>query len=178
MKGGVLLLLSVIISMTDPQNLETAQPEALPAHVSNSFQFVVRAPLNRAAPLFGPEGERCWAGQHWNPQFHYPHPGKDIQGAVFTIQDGEHSSVWVNTVFDPAGGRMQYVSFVPGKLVSTVDVWLTVRDPMSTSVEVTYTRTALDAAANDHVQAMGKSDGAHGPHWQQAIEDCLAAPRR
>jgi hypothetical protein len=93
MKGGVWLFLSGIISMTNPQNLEMAQPAALPGYVSNSFQFVVRAPLSRAAPLFGPEGERCWAGQHWNPQFHYPQPGKDVQGAVFTIQDGEHTSV-------------------------------------------------------------------------------------
>jgi hypothetical protein len=52
MKGGVVLLLSVI-SMTNSQNLETAQPAV---SVTNSFQFVVRAPLSRAAPLFGPEG--------------------------------------------------------------------------------------------------------------------------
>jgi hypothetical protein len=173
MKGGVVLLLSVI-SMTNSQNLETAQPAV---SVTNSFQFVVRAPLSRAAPLFGPEGERCWAGQHWNPQFHYPQPGKDIQGAVFTIQNGEHTSVWVNTVFDPAGGRMQYVSFVPGTLVSTVDVWLTVLNPSSTGVKVTYARTALDAAANDHVQAMGRRDRESGPDWQQAIEGCLTAQR-
>ena len=177
MKGGVWLFLSVIISMTNQQNLQTTAPAAAPAYVSNSFQFVVRAPLSRAAPLFGPEGERCWAGQHWNPQFHYPQPGKDVQGAVFTIQDGEHTSVWVNTVFDPAGGRMQYVSFVPGALVSTVDVRLTVLDPLSTRVEVTYARTALDAAANGHVQAMESSDRESGPHWQQAVEDCLTRQR-
>jgi hypothetical protein len=85
--------------------------------------------------------------------------------------------VWVNTIFDPAGGRMQYVSFVPGTLVSTVDVRLTVLDPSSTNVEVTYARTALDVAANDHVQAMGRSDRESGPHWQQAMEDCLAKQR-
>jgi hypothetical protein len=85
--------------------------------------------------------------------------------------------VWVNTVFDPAGGRMQYVSFVPGTLVSTVDVWLTVLNPSSTGVKVTYARTALDAAANDHVQAMGRRDRESGPDWQQAIEGCLTAQR-
>ena len=49
----------------------------VPAHVTNRFRFVIRAPLNRAAPLFGPEGERCWAGQGWNPEFLYPTPGRD-----------------------------------------------------------------------------------------------------
>lgn len=146
-----------------------------PVHVSNSFEFVLRAPLSRAAPLFGPEGERCWAGQHWNPEFLYPQPGKDVQGAVFTVQRGPHTSVWVNTLFDPEAGRMQYVSFVPGTVVSTVDVRLNAIDTSSTSVEVTYARTALQVKANGDVQAMGTSDRESGPHWQQAIESCLAA---
>src|SRR5277367_6008804 len=114
MKGPAILVLALVITMTDKHVFATTTAADLPAHVSNSFQFVVRAPLNRAAALFGPEGERCWAGQHWNPEFLYPQPGKDVQGAVFTVQNGPHRSVWVNTLFDPEGGRMQYVSFVPG----------------------------------------------------------------
>jgi hypothetical protein len=161
MKGIAILLLAF--------DMTTA-----PAHVSNSFQFVVGAPLIRTAALFGPEGERCWAGQHWNPEFLYPQPGKDIQGAVFTVQHGPHTSVWVNTIFDPAAGRMQYVAFIPEALVSTVDVRLSPHDAASTRVEVTYVRTALNLAANEDVQAMGKSDAQSGPDWQQAIEKCLA----
>ena len=161
MKGVALLLLAF--------DMTTA-----PAHVSNSFQFVVRAPLIRAAALFGPEGERCWAGQHWNPEFLFPQPAKDVQGAVFTVQHGPHKSVWVNTLFDTAAGRMQYVSFIPEALVSTVDVRLSALGAASTRVEVTYARTALNIAANGDVQAMGKSDAQSGPDWQQAIEKCLA----
>ncbi len=144
-----------------------------PAHVSNSFDFLVRAPLTRAAALFGPEGERCWAGPRWNPEFLHPQPGKDVQGAVFTIQHGPHKSVWVNTVFDSVAGRMQYVALIPEKVVSTVDVRLTAVDPSSTSVEVTYARTALDVAANDEVEALGKRDSESGPEWQESIEKCL-----
>src|ERR1700689_1161275 len=131
---------------------------AAPAHVRNSFQFVIRAPLHRAAALFGPDGERWWAGQHWNPEFLYPQPGKDVQGAVFTVQHGPHNSVWVTTLFDPPEGRMQYVSFIPNRLVSKVDVRLTPVDPSSTRVEVSYERTALDMAANEDGEAMGKRD--------------------
>jgi len=159
---GALSLFVGFISMTQP------------VHVRNSFQLLVRAPLARAATLFGPEGERCWAGPHWNPEFLYPQPGKDVQGAVFTIQHGPHKSVWVNTLFDPSAGRMQYVSFIPETLVSTVDVRLTAVDLSSTSVKVTYARTALDAAANAEVEALGKRDRESGPEWQQAIEKCLA----
>ena len=160
MKGALSLFLG-LISMTQP------------VHVRNSFQFLVPAPLARAATLFGPDGERCWAGPHWNPEFLHPQPGKDVQGAVFTIQHGPHKSVWVNTLFDPAAGRMQYVSFIPERLVSVVDVRLTPVNLSSTRVEVSYARTALDPAANDDVEALGKSDSKSGPDWQQAIEGCL-----
>jgi hypothetical protein len=159
-KSGLILFLG-FISMTQP------------THVSHRFQFVVRAPLVRAAVLFGPNGERCWAGPNWNPEFLYPQPGKDTQGAVFTVRHGPHKSVWVNTVFDPAAGRMQYVSFTPETLVTTVEVRLTAVDPSNTNVEVTYARTALEAAANDEVEALGRKDRESGPEWQRAIETCL-----
>jgi hypothetical protein len=68
---------------------------------------------------------------------------------------------------------MQYVAFIPETLVSTVNVQLTAVDGSSTSVDVTYARTALDVAANDEVEALGKRDGESGPEWQQAIEKCL-----
>ena len=148
-----------------------------PAHVSNTFHLVVRAPLNRAATFFGPEGERCWAGPHWNPEFVYPQPGTDVQDAVFTVRHGPRRAVWVNTVFDTSGGRMQYVSFLPDTMVFTVDVRLTAVDPAHTGVEVTYTRTALDATVNDEVEAMGMRDRESGPEWQEAIEKCLLEAR-
>jgi hypothetical protein len=151
------------------------QTAASPAHVRNSFHFVVGAPLGRASALFGPEGERCWAGPHWKPEFLHPQPAQDVEGAVFTVQHGPHKSVWVNTVFDPTGGRMQYVSFVPETLVSTVEVRLSVLTQSSTKVEVSYVRTALDASANEDVLAMGRRDSESGPEWQKAIADCLAA---
>jgi hypothetical protein len=94
------------------------------------------------------------------------------------VQHGPHKSVWVNTVFDPVGGRMQYVSFIPDTLVSTVDVRLSMLTPSTTKVEVVYVRTALDAEANDDVVAMGKRDAGNGPEWQKAIEDCLATEQK
>ena len=165
-----LLLVTV---MNNPQRMEPVpQPTEL-VHVSNSFHFDVSAPLQRVAPLFGPEAERAWAGKHWNPVFLYPQPGKDIQGAVFTVQHGPHNSIWVNTIFDAQGGRMQYVSFIPDALVTIVDVKLTAIDPSHTAVEVTYTRTALQSSTNDDVQALGNSDRDSGPDWKKSVETCL-----
>src|SRR5271170_3365188 len=156
------------------------QPNSSPAetaHVNNSFHFVVAAPMAKVAPLFAPEAERSWAGPEWNPQFVYPQPGKDVEGAVFTMEHGQYNAVWVNTLFDVPGGRMQYVYVIPDALVTVIDVKVSAVDPSHTAVEVSYTRTALTAAANDHVRAMGTQDAEDGPEWQKAIEAYLEVRR-
>ena len=144
-----------------------------PAHLTNSFDFEVAAPLARLAPLFGPEGERAWAGEDWNPVFLYPQPARDVQGAVFTIQHGPHTAVWINALFDLAAGRMQYVYVIPERLATTIDVSLKAIDATHTSVHVTYTRTALNPAANGDVRAHGEADRNSGPEWTRSIEACL-----
>jgi hypothetical protein len=180
MKGTVCILVLVVPSlvMGHKQSASRDQTSSSPAHVRNTFRFEVAAPLERAAPLFGPEGERCWAGQSWNPEFLHPLPAKDVEGAVFTVQHGLHKSVWVNTVFDVSAGRMQYVSFIPDVLVSTIDVRLTSLNPTTTGVEVIYTRTAFSAAANKDLAAMARRDRTSGPHWQEAIQSCLERQAR
>ena len=167
----IFLLAIVLIHVRQPRGM--TQTSVAPAHVSNSFQFVIQVPFSRAAPLFGPEGERCWAGEHWKPEFLHPRRGEDVQGAVFTVPHGPHKSVWINTIFDLAGGRMQYVAFLPDTVVFTVDVRLTAVNASATSVAVTYVRTALDEMVNGDVEAMGKRDRESGPEWQREIEGCL-----
>lgn len=151
-------------------------------HVSTSFDFVVHAPYAVAAPLFGPEGERAWAGKHWDPAFVHPLPAKDMEGAVFTIAHGPLSAVWVNTLFDIEGRHFQYVYFLPGLMVTAIDVRFKPVDANSTAVNVTYARTAITPQGNEHVEAMSEGDKTAGKDWEQSIEEYLArsksAPRR
>jgi hypothetical protein len=150
-----------------------AEPAQPLAHVSSTFRFTVNAPMRDAAALFGPEGERAWAGKDWNPQFVFPTPARDVEGAVFTVQHGEHTAVWINTVFDLETGRMQYVYVLADLLATTIDVRLHPIDPTHTEVDVTYTRTALRPDANEHVLRMGKHDGEQGPEWEASIRTYL-----
>jgi hypothetical protein len=132
-------------------------------------------PYKEAAPLFGPEGERVWAGKHWNPRFLYPRPAHDEQGAVFTIEHGPVTAVWVNTLFDLEGRHFIYAYFIPGILVSTIDVRFALADQKTTQVHVIYTRTALVPEGNEHVTAFTAMDKTAGHDWQQAIDGYLAS---
>ena len=93
-----------------------------------SFDLLVHASYAETAPLFGPEGERAWTGKHWDPQFIFPQPAKDVEGAVFTVRHGAMSAVWVNTLFDVEGRHFQYVYVIPEVMVTVIGPWTSVGD--------------------------------------------------
>jgi hypothetical protein len=175
MKALLLALAICAASLLPAQKPETTMtaPSQPAVHVSTSFTFNVNAPLQRAAPLFGPEGERAWAGDDWNPQFLFPVPARDVEGAVFTLRHGEDAAVWVNTLFDLNAGRMQYVYVLGNLLATTINVRLHTTDALHTKVDVTYDRTALRPEANGHVAALAQHDQKQGEVWEKAINDYL-----
>ena len=172
---ALLLALAMCAAPLPAQKAETTvtAPSQPAVHVSSSFTFHVNAPLQRAAPLFGPEGERAWAGDDWNPQFLFPVPARDVEGAVFTLRHGEETAVWVNTLFDLNAGRMQYVYVLGNLLATTINVRLHATDASHTKVDVTYDRTALRPEANEHVAALAQHDRKQGEVWEKAINDYL-----
>src|ERR1041384_4853461 len=93
-------------------------------HVENAFEFNVRAPYDKVAPLFGAHGERAWAGENWDPQFLHPQPARDIEGEVFTVAHGHTHATWVNTAFDLQSGHMQYVYVIPEVQAVLINVQL------------------------------------------------------
>lgn len=167
---AALLLALVAIHL----HLQNPSSSGAPMHFVNSFDVDVRLPYAQAAPLFGPEGERAWAGDDWNPVFVHPLTAHDEEGAVFTLRHAHGKAVWVNTAFDVPGKHFQYVYFIADKLVTTIDVQFSPMNAQNTRVHVTYARTALAADANKDVQAMAEGDKKAGPEWQTAIEKYLA----
>lgn len=141
----------------------------------SSFDIVVRAPYAEAAALFGPEGERAWAGKHWDPHFIYPQPAHDEEDAVFTVQHGPFNAIWVAALHDIEGRHFKYVYFIDNLLVTTIDVRFEPIDAASTRVHVVYTRTALKPEGNEHVAAFTSIDKTAGPEWQSAIDAWLSS---
>ncbi len=166
---SIALLFAAMVSAQE----KPAAGESPLAHVRNSFVVMVNASYADTAILFSPVGERAWAGKDWNPQFLYPRPERDVEGAVFTVQHGEHESVWVNSIRDMESRHFQYVYFIPDALVTVIDVRFFPISVGATKVEVMYTRTALNVDANPHVRALGVSDAGNGTEWQKMIEKYL-----
>ena len=157
---------------------QSSSPVAKLLRTQTAFDITVHLPYAEAAPLFGPEGERPWAGAHWDPQFLYPQPAHDEQGAVFTVHHGPVTAVWVNTLFDLDARHFIYAYFIPGIMVTTIDVRFTPTDANNTGVHVVYTRTALTPEGNEHVTAFTATDKTAAHNWQQSIDTYLDSRKR
>lgn len=144
-------------------------------HVETSFDVVAQAPLTETARLFTPEGERMWAGKHWDPQYlHQVGPSRDGVGAVFTIQHGSLPLIWTVTRRDDVARAYQYAYFIPNLMVTTIDVRFDPVDARTTKIHVTYARTAVSAEGDTHVIAMSEGDKRAGAEWQRALEKYMA----
>jgi len=140
-------------------------------HTREQFTLIANAPFELAWPLFGAYRERDWAPD-WNPSFIWPEKPVDREGMIFKVGHGDKTAIWVNTVFDQAVRRIQYVYVNPNVLVTVITLKLEPNGD-STRVEVVYERTALAEAANEIVRDMAAGDRVAGEEWSQQINTYL-----
>ena len=143
-----------------------------PVRTNQSFAFVANGRLPDVFPLFGAERERLWA-PGWEPHFLWPSVPNDVAGMVFEVARGDRFSTWVNTVFDSATGRVQYV-YVISQVVATVITIELRPQGDTTKVVVRYDRTSLSPESDAEVKAMAEHDRAAGPEWAAQINAYLA----
>jgi hypothetical protein len=145
-------------------------------HERTEFRFTLDVEYDTAAPLFGAVAEQKWAPD-WKPQFVYPLPPMDQEGAVFRVGAGTYDAVWMLTVFDLAVGRVQYALVLNRVVFTRIDIRLARNGPQKTDVVVAYEWTALDPGANDHLKTLMESHANQGPHWKAAIEAAVRKSR-
>ena len=63
-------------------------------------KLVVRAPIERAFPLFSPPGELHWV-PGWNPEFVEPPVSSWEEGQVFRTQEERGEAIWVGETLSP-----------------------------------------------------------------------------
>jgi hypothetical protein len=172
--GIAIVLGGIVVAVAQSPS---AAPHSIPLHVSNTFEFDVKEPLQQVAPLFGAHRERVWA-EGWDPQFVYPQPAADQQGSVFQVSHGAHKSTWITTIFDPEKGHIQYAYFVPEAMAVLIDIHLSVAPGSGTHVQVRYDRTALSSELNEHIRHQGEQDAKSAEEWRSSIEGYFGAKRQ
>jgi hypothetical protein len=132
--------------------------------------FDLPMPADEARRLFTPEGERDWAGEHWDPVYPAGSSAPDgaSVGTVFTTESSGGAATWV--VVAATASRLAYARVVPGELGGTVDVTLTATDG-GCRVDVAYDVTSLGPAGAGFVRELESGFDEFLRGWQKAILD-------
>jgi hypothetical protein len=130
--------------------------------------FDLPLPMDEARRLFTPEGERGWAGEHWDPVYPAGSPAPDgaTAGTVFTTESSGGAATWV--VVAATASRLAYARVVPGELGGTVDVTLTATDG-GCRVAVVYDVTSLGPAGARFVRELEAGYDQFLRGWRGAI---------
>jgi hypothetical protein len=117
--------------------------------VTRSASFDLGAPMDDVFPLFGPERERDWAWG-WQPEPVDPPQINAEEGAVFKTTHNGDETVWVISRYDPANGRVEYVTFRHDDRLGQISIQVSAMANGS-HVEVTYAFTALSEKGERHI---------------------------
>ncbi len=111
--------------------------------------FHLDAPRARVFPLFTAQGERAWA-PGWEPLML---SGAEQRGSAFQTRNHHgQETTWIVIDYEPNEGRASYARLAQGSTIGLVDVVCTEAAGGGTDVSVTYTLTALNAAAEAFVE--------------------------
>ena len=131
-----------------------------------SASIQLRRPAVPAMALFTPEGERAWAGPHWDP--HYPAPDRKLgEGTVFLTEGAGATTVWVMVEHQP--NRVRYVRVTPEVCAGTVTVALVESGADDCRVEDTYDLTALSQDGASSLDRFGAGYDTDIEGWATAI---------
>ena len=138
-------------------------------HDTASTSFHLAADAADAFPMFGPIGEKLWAGPDWKPQVLWPAEERDVEGMVFRLPNG---SVWVNVRFDRGAGIAEYIHFFED-VVTRIRVEIRALDAETSRAEVHYAWTATTSAAAQRVIERAAATRESLPAWSEKINAAL-----
>jgi hypothetical protein len=132
--------------------------------------FEIAIDAAHAIELFTPEGERRWV-EGWEP--HYPDPDRDRRaaGTAFVTRSEDGERFWLITA--AAESSMAYSRFDPRGIVAAIEVVCTPVSDAVTRVDVSYTLTALNRAAEADIAEFAAGYDGYLAGWKRAIEAVL-----
>lgn len=125
----------------------------MPMHRVFTHTIEIAAPLATCQRFFTPAGEELWV-DGWRPTYLHPADGRTEQGMVFTTGSGDDFTVWGLADFDEVSRYARYSRVTPASRSAWVEVRCTPSGPQATTVQVTYSLTALTPAGESAIEAL------------------------
>jgi len=133
----------------------------------------VKAPAEQVFPLLCPVRESEWIPD-WEYRLVFSHSGLAEKDCVFlTRQAGEAPTVWVNSLHDPQGLKVEYIRITPGIRVVRLRIELTPLPAGSTRMAFGFAHTALGEVGNREVDKLNAENGRDFQQLSQRLATLL-----
>ena len=113
-----------------------------PNRVSRSFTQHLCAPPPAVFELLCPVRETEWVND-WRPKLVLSDSGVAEPDCVFITPGIPEDALWLMTVHDPVGYRLEIVKVIPGVVVGRISIELAPADEDATTADITYAYTSI-----------------------------------
>jgi len=145
--------------------------------ISYTKSFELALVVTELFPLFSPEGEKKWV-----PDWDYENVmgttelSEDYVFLTKTHDHGTTDAIWIVKRYDPRSHFVQFYKIEPEDKIGVVTVKCTEIEAERTSVQVTYTYTALSETGERFVHEFSeKAYEAFINEWQTLLTNYLAS---
>ena len=132
------------------------------------------APPDKVFPLLCPVRESDWL-DGWQAKIIYSESGLAEKDCVFhTSMPNAEDAFWVITRYDREARGIAFARFMPGKLVSVLEIDLAPCGSERSEVHIAYTHTAVAPEGNQWIEGLTEEDFiATMRFWENAINHYL-----
>ena len=165
------ILLACAISFSG--TVFAAAPEAKnerveqPMYMSETTQFELNLPAEKAVYLFSAEGEKYWV-KDWEPSL--PKGDGFQKNDVFYVNSYPGKPVYIVLEFDDKNYRVHLAEMIPNISAGTLEVTLTPTDKDSSIVQLTYHLSALSPEGEEYIRGFKENYDEAMLTWKHDIE--------
>jgi hypothetical protein len=141
-------------------------------------EFTVGGSVEFIFSLFSPLGEKSWVPQ-WDPELLHPEGATWERGLVFRTKEERGDAIWIVSLLDRPGHRVEYHRVESDRYVARVEVCCRALSAAETEVQTTYEFIGLSKEGNEQIATMTEDDyKAKMTRWQNWINTLLQKQHR
>jgi len=122
-----------------------------PKSVSRGYTQHLCAPPEEVFPLQCPVRETEWVND-WRPSLVLSNSGVAEPDCVFITPGVPEDALWVITLHDPIGFRLEMLKLVPGVVVGKISIGLAPEGERGCTADISYAYTSLGAYGDRMVE--------------------------
>ncbi|MCG8581989.1 MAG: hypothetical protein MI866_18830 [Bacteroidales bacterium] len=144
-----------------------------PNRISHTYEQIINGSFKQIMPLYCPVRELDWC-ENWDPKAVYSNSGLVEKDCVFITSHGNDDVVWIVSDYDVENGHVVMYYYVPGVLVTKLEIQLEALTEKQSKAVLTYSKTAISDIGKTALESFTKKEyDLMMDSWEKAMNHYL-----